>query len=74
MEDLNLFIFIICCIIAVFALLVLIIRAFIPKYMMLESKEINIKRGKIIGSIIGIFIGTFICYYLYTNYNFDFFL
>ncbi len=41
---------------------------------MLESKEINIKRGKIIGSIIGIFIGTFICYYLYTNYNFDFFL
>jgi hypothetical protein len=33
------YIFIICCVIGIFALLVLIIRPFIPKYMMLESKE-----------------------------------
>ena len=36
------YIFIICCVIGIFALLVLIIRPFIPKYMMLESKEINV--------------------------------
>ena len=42
--------------------------------MMMESKEINIKRGKIIGSIIGIVIGIFMCYYLSVNGYFDFFL
>ena len=73
MESID-FIFIFCCILGVFAILVSIIHPLIPKDMLVESKEINIKRGKIIGSIIGIFIGTFICYYLYTNYNFDFFL
>ena len=36
------YIFIICCVIGIFTLLVLIIRPFIPKYMMLESKEINV--------------------------------
>ena len=51
----------------------LIVRAFIPKHLMLESKEINIKIGKIIGSIIGIIVGIFIGYYLWVNYNFDFF-
>jgi len=61
------YIFIICCIIGFFALLVLIIRPFIPKYMMLESKEINIKRGKRIGSVIGIVIGVFIVYYIIVN-------
>ena len=72
MESFD-YIFIICCIIAVFSFLVLIIRAFIPKDMMLNSKEKNIKRGKIIGSIIGIAAGIFIGYYLWVNYNFDFF-
>ena len=42
--------------------------------MMFESKEINIKRGKIIGSIIGIIIGIFISFYLTVNGYFDFFL
>ena len=61
------YIFIICCIIGIFALLVLIIRPFIPKYMMLESKEINIKRGKRIGSVIGIIMGVFIAFYIIVN-------
>ena len=43
------------------------------KDMMIESKEINIKRGKIIGSIIGTVVGIFICYYLSVNGYFDFF-
>ena len=30
---------------------------------MLESKEINIKRGKRIGSVIGIIIGIYLLYY-----------
>ena len=41
--------------------------------MMFESKEINIKRGKIIGSIIGIIIGIFMSFYLTVNGYFDFF-
>jgi len=61
------YIFIICCIIGIFALFVLIIRPFIPKYMMLESKEINIKIGKRIGSVIGIIIGVFIAFYIIVN-------
>ena len=73
MESFD-YIFIICCIIAVFSFLVLIIRAFIPKDMMLNSKEKNIKRGKIIGSIIGTIIGLFMGYYLWVNGYFDFFL
>ena len=40
---------------------------------MMESKEINIKRGKIIGSIIGTIVGIFICYYLSVNGYFVFF-
>ena len=51
------YIFIICCVIGIFALLVLIIRPFIPKYMMLESKEINVKRGERIGATIGLLLG-----------------
>ena len=62
MESID-YIFIICCVIGIFTLLVLIIRPFIPKYMMLESKEINIKRGKRIGSVIGIIIGIYLLYY-----------
>ena len=41
---------------------------------MMESKEINIKRGKKIGSIIGVIIGLFIGYYLWVNGYFDFFI
>jgi hypothetical protein len=60
MESID-YIFIFCCILPL-----------IPKDMMMESKEINIKRGKIIGSIIGIVVGIFICYYLTVNGYFDF--
>ena len=67
------YIFIFCCILGVFAILVSIIHPLIPKDMLMESKEINIKRGKIIGSIIGIVIGIFMCYYLTVNGYFDFF-
>tara|TARA_X000000368_G_C22449363_1_gene458287 strand:- start:2 stop:223 length:222 start_codon:yes stop_codon:yes gene_type:complete len=72
MESID-FIFIFCCILGVFAILVSIIHPLIPKDMLVESKEINIKRGKIIGSIIGIVIGIFMCYYLTVNGYFDFF-
>ena len=68
------YLFIVCCVIVVFGLLVLIIRPFIPKYMMVDSKDISIKRGKIIGSIIGFVIGVFLCYYLWVNYFYVYFL
>ena len=68
------YIFIFCCILGVCAVLVLIIHPLIPKEALFESKEINIKRGKIIGSIIGIIIGIFISYYLWVNDHLDFFL
>ena len=66
------YIFIFCCILGICAILVSIIHPLIPKDMMMESKEINIKRGKIIGSIIGTVVGIFICYYLLVNGYFDF--
>ena len=72
METID-YIFILCGIFGVFAILVSIIHPLIPKDLMMESKEINIKRGKIIGSIIGIVVGIFICYYLTVNGYFDFF-
>ena len=72
MESID-YIFVFCCILAVCAILVSIIHILIPKDMMFESKEINIKRGKIIGSIIGIIIGIFMCFYLTVNGYFDFF-
>ena len=72
MESID-YIFVFCCILAVCAILVSIIHPFIPKDIMFESKEINIKRGKIIGSIIGIIIGIFISFYLTVNGYFDFF-
>ena len=68
------YIFIFCCILGICAILVSIIHPLIPKDMMMESKEINIKRGKIIGSIIGTVVGIFMCYYLTVNGYFDFFL
>jgi len=73
MEAID-YIFIICCIIGVFALLILIIRPFIPKYMMLESKEINIKKGKIIGSIMGALIGIYLWYYSIVTGYYDMFV
>ena len=72
METID-YIFIFCILLGVFAILVSIIHPLIPKDLMLESKEINIKRGKIIGSIIGTVIGIYICYYLSVNGYFDFF-
>ena len=72
MESID-YIFVFCCILAVCAILVSIIHILIPKDMMFESKETNIKRGKIIGSIIGIIIGIFMSFYLTLNGYFDFF-
>ena len=72
MESID-YIFVFCCILAVCAILVSIIHPLIPKDMMFESKEINIKRAKIIGSIIGIIIGIFMSFYLTVNGYFDFF-
>ncbi len=73
METID-YIFIFCCILGVCAILVLIINPLIPKEALFESKEINIKRGKIIGSVIGIIIGIFLSYYLWVNDHLDFFL
>jgi len=73
METID-YIFIFCCILGLCAMLVLIIHPLIPKEALFESKEINIKRGKIIGSVIGIIIGIFLSYYLWVNDHLDFFL
>ena len=72
METID-YIFILCGIVSVFAVLVTIIHPLIPKDLMIDSKEINVKRGKKIGSVIGIIIGLFMCYYLWVNGYFDFF-
>ena len=71
MESID-YIFIFFCILGVCAILVSIIHTLIPKDMMMKSAEINIKRGKIIGSIIGTIVGIFICYYLTVNGYFGF--
>ena len=39
--------------------------------MMLESKEINIKRGERIGAVMGITIGVFILFYINVNGYYD---
>ena len=67
------YIFIFCGILGIFVILVSIIHPLIPKDLMMESSEINIKRGKKIGSIIGIIIGLFMGYYFWVNGYFDFF-
>ena len=72
METID-YIFLFSVIIGVFAILVTIIHPLIPKDLMMESKEINIKRGKKIGSIIGVIIGFFMGYYLWVNGYFDFY-
>ena len=73
METID-YIFLLCVIIGVFAILVTIIHPLIPKDLIIDSKEINVKRGKKIGSVIGIIIGLFMGYYLWVNGYFDFFL
>ena len=72
MENID-YIFLFCLLLGVFAILVLIIHPLIPKDLMMESKEIDIKRGKKIGSVIGIIIGLFMGYYLWVNGYFVFF-
>tara|TARA_B100000886_G_scaffold75008_1_gene48448 strand:- start:425 stop:643 length:219 start_codon:yes stop_codon:yes gene_type:complete len=72
METID-YIFLLCVIIGVFAILLIIIHSLIPKDLMIESKEIYIKRGKRIGSIIGVIIGFFMGYYLWVNGYFEFF-
>ena len=72
METID-YIFILCGIVGIFAILVTIIHPLIPKDLMIDSKEINVKRGKKIGSVIGIIIGLFMVYYLWVNGYFDFF-
>tara|TARA_B100000123_G_C25600568_1_gene371247 strand:- start:353 stop:571 length:219 start_codon:yes stop_codon:yes gene_type:complete len=72
METID-YIFLLCVIIGVFAILVTIIHPLIPKDLLMESKETNIKRGKKIGPIIGVIIGFFMGYYLWVNEYFDFF-
>ena len=72
METID-YIFLFSVIIGVFAILVTIIHPLIPKDLMMDSKEINIKRGKKIGSIIGVIIGFFMGHYLWVNGYFDFF-
>ena len=72
METID-YIFIFCCILGVCAIVVSIIHPFIPKDAMFESKEINIKRGKTIGSIIGAIVGLFMAVYLYENNFFGLF-
>ena len=74
METID-YIFILCGILGVFAILVSIIHPLIPKDLMVESKgKLILKEEKIIGSIIGTIIGLFIGYYLWVNGYFDFFL
>ena len=72
METID-YIFILCGIVGIFAILVTIIHPLIPKDLMIDSKKINVKRGKKIGSVIGIIIGLFMGYYLWVNGYFDFF-
>ena len=72
METID-YIFIFCVILGVCAISVTIIHPLIPNEALFESKEINIKRGKKIGSIIGIIIGLFMSYYLWINGYFVFF-
>ena len=72
METID-YIFTLCGIVGIFAILVTIIHPLIPKDLMIDSKEINVRRGKKIGSVIGIIIGLFMGYYLWVNGYFDFF-
>ena len=68
METID-YIFIGCIVIAIFSLLVILLKKIIkiPEEMMMSSSQSNIKKGETIGAIIGIVIGLFICYYITIN-------
>ena len=63
------YIFIGCIVIAIFSLLVVLLKKIIkiPEEMMIKSSQSSIKKGETIGAIIGIVIGLFICYYITIN-------
>ena len=63
------YIFIGCIVIAIFSLLVMLLKKIIkiPEEMMIKSSQSSIKKGETIGAIIGIVIGLFICYYITIN-------
>ena len=68
MEKID-YIFIGCIVIAIFCLLVVLLKKIIkiPEEMMMKSSQSSIKKGETIGAIIGIVIGLFICYYITIN-------
>ena len=63
------YIFIGCLLLAIFSLLVVLLKKIIkiPEEMMMKSSQSSIKKGETIGAIIGIVIGLFICYYITIN-------
>ena len=63
------YIFIGCIVIAIFSLLVVLLKKIIkiPEEMMIKSSQSSIKKSETIGAIIGIVIGLFICYYITIN-------
>ena len=63
------YIFISCIAIAIFSLLIALLKKIIkiPEEMMIKSSQSSIKKGETIGAIIGIVIGLFICYYITIN-------
>ena len=63
------YIFIGCIVIAIFSLLIALLKKIIkiPEEMMIKSSQSSIKKGETIGAIIGIVIGLFICYYITIN-------
>ena len=63
------YIFISCCIIAIFSLLVTLLKKIIkiPEDMMMKSSHSSIKKGQKVGSVIGIVVGLYIGYYIFVN-------
>ena len=69
------YIFIGCIVIAIFSLLVMLLKKIIkiPDEMIIKSSQSSIKKGETIGAIIGLVIGLFICYYITINNYFVFY-
>ena len=63
------YIFIGCIVIAIFSLLVMLLKKIIkiPDEMIIKSSQSSIKKGETMGAIIGLVIGLFICYYITIN-------
>ena len=63
------YIFIGCIVIAIFSLLVMLLKKIIkiPDEMIIKSSQSSIKKGETIGAIIGLVIGLLICYYITIN-------